>query len=141
VIEKQSIQEGLNRFTCSRDIFRRYHGRLCRLRQEIFLVVGLNNKNEVLTEQVVAMGTVDECRVEPREVFRPMIVEAVARALLIHNPPSGDPSPSPEDISLTRRICEVGTLLGVPVLDHLIIGANRYSSLRDMGMMSSIPGE
>jgi DNA repair protein RadC len=138
VIEKQTIQNGLNRFTCSRDIFRRYHGRLCGLRQEVFLVVGLNNKNEVLTEQVVAMGTVDECRVAPREVFRPMILEAVARALLIHNHPSGDPSPSPEDISLTRRISEVGNLLGVPVLDHLIIGANRYASLRDMGLMQGL---
>ena len=138
VIEKQNIQNGLNRFTCSRDIFKRYHSRLCSLRQEVFLAIGLNNKNEVLTEQVVAMGSVDECRVAPREVFRPMILEAVARALLLHNHPSGDPSPSPEDISLTGRLVKVGKLLGIPILDHLVIGGNRYASLRDMGLISGM---
>ncbi|MBN2716869.1 MAG: DNA repair protein RadC [Deltaproteobacteria bacterium] len=136
VIEKKSIQKGMNRFTCSRDIFLRYNGRMSSLRQEVFLVVGLNNKNEVLTEQVVAMGTVDECRVNPREVFRPLIIEAVARTLLIHNHPSGDPSPSPEDVRLTSRLASVGKLLGIPVLDHLVIGANKYCSLRDLGLMS-----
>ena len=137
VIEKKSIQQGMNRFSCSRDIFRRYNGRMSSLRQEVFLVVGLNNKNEVLTEQVVAMGTVDECRVNPREVFRPLIVEAVARTLLLHNHPSGDPAPSPDDLELTERLFKVGRLLGIPVLDHLIIGANKYCSLRDMGLMPS----
>ncbi|MBN2525525.1 MAG: DNA repair protein RadC [Deltaproteobacteria bacterium] len=136
VIEKRNIKAGLNRFTCSRDIFQRYHGRLSALRQEVFLAVGLNNKNEVLTEQVVAMGTVDECRVNPREVFRPMILEAVARVLLLHNHPSGDPTPSPDDVELTSRLAEVGILLGIPVLDHLVVGRNSYRSLRDMGLLT-----
>ncbi|MBN2340180.1 MAG: DNA repair protein RadC [Deltaproteobacteria bacterium] len=135
VIERRSVEKGFNRFTCSRDIFRRYHARLCRLKQEVFLVVGLNNKNEVIHEVIVAMGSVDECRVIPREVYRPLIMEAAARTIMLHNHPSGDPQPSPEDIALTQRLWRVGELLGISMLDHLVIGNDSYCSFRDMGLL------
>ena len=126
------------RLRCSDDIFRRYRVRMGGFSQEVFLVVGLNNKNEVVTEAVVAMGGVDECPVSPREVFRPLIAEACARMIALHNHPSGDCTPSPEDVALTRRIASAGELLGIPLLDHLVLGEGRYTSLRDLGMLGQV---
>lgn len=141
VVERRCIQKQAKGFTCSKEIFERYHARLSQLSQEVFLVVGLNNKNEIISEAVVAMGSVDECRVNPREVFRPLITEAAARTLVLHNHPSGDPRPSAEDIALTRRISEAGMLLGIPLLDHLVIGHHAYCSLRDMGVFMGRRGK
>ena len=124
------------RFSCSADIYKRYSARLSVLKQEVMYVVGLNNKNQPIVEKTVAMGSVTECRVNPREIFRPLIAEACARMIMLHNHPSGDSIPSPEDISLTRRVTEAGSLLGIPMLDHLVVGSGSYSSLRDMGIIS-----
>ncbi len=122
-------------FGCSKDIFEAYRARLGVLCQEVFLVVGLNNRNEMIKEITVAMGTLSECRVEPREVFRPLIAEAAARAVLIHNHPSGDPRPSAADISITERLSKVGNLVGIPILDHIIIARSGYSSLVDLNIL------
>ncbi len=135
VVEQSARSRAGARFECSADIFDTYRARFGRLRQEIFAVIGLNNKNEPLCEMVVAKGSVSECRVEPREVFRPLIAEAASRALLLHNHPSGDPTPSPSDLALTRRLVEAGQLLGIPVLDHVVIGPFRHSSFRDLGLI------
>lgn len=125
-------------FLCSTDIFDAYRARLGVLRQEIFLAVGLNNRNEVIKEMTVAMGTLSECRVEPREVFRPLIAEAAARAVLIHNHPSGDPTPSAADIAMTARLSAVGDLVGIPILDHIIVTRLAYSSLADLNLLRSV---
>ena len=119
----------------SEDVFNAYHTRLAPLRQEIFFVVGLNAKNQVIREITVAMGSIDECHVAPREVFRPLLLEAACRAILVHNHPSGDPAPSTQDLSLTRRLIKVGDLLGIPILDHVIIGRFSHVSLRDLGLV------
>jgi DNA repair protein RadC len=137
VVERRTKYTPKSRFLCSSDIYQAYNARMSGLSQEIFLVVGLNNKNETVTEMVVAKGSVNECLVTPREVFRPLIAEACAKMIALHNHPSGDPSPSAQDISLTRRLCKVGDLLNIPVLDHIIIGAGRYASFRDLGLMSA----
>ena len=126
-----------SRFSCSADIHGAYKARLSVLQQEVFLVVGLNNKNEVKRELIVAKGSVNECRVEPREVFRPMIAEAAARLILIHNHPSGDPEPSPDDVRLTKRLSSIGELIGIPILDHIVIGRRSYSSMRDLGILDA----
>lgn len=126
-----------SRFGCSADIYVAYKARLSVLQHEVFLVVGLNNKNEVTRELIVAIGSVNECRVEPREVFRPMIAEAAARVILIHNHPSGDPEPSPDDVKLTKRLCSIGELIGIPILDHIVIGGKSYSSMRDLGILDA----
>jgi DNA repair protein RadC len=134
VVERR--REAPRRAFCrSLEIWEAYRARLGSLRQEVFLVVGLNNRNEALREEVVAMGTLGECLVSPREVFRPMIAEAAARFIAVHNHPSGDPQPSPEDVALTRRLSEAGALLGIALLDHVIIGRCGYASLRDMGLI------
>jgi DNA repair protein RadC len=138
-VEQRAKQRVRGRFVCSQDIFEAYRDRLGWLRQEIFMVVGLNNRNEIIREEMVAKGTLNECFVEPREVFRPLITEAAARAVLVHNHPSGDPSPSPNDVALTRRLSKAGELVGVPILDHVIITCSSHASLRDLGLMDSEP--
>ena len=135
VVEQRSGKREQVSFQCSADIYDAYHARMAGLRQEVFLAVGLNNRNEVIREITAAKGTVNECRVEPREVFRPLIAEAAVRAILIHNHPSGDPTPSSYDVALTRRLVKVGELLGIPVLDHVIIGRFSHTSLRDLKLI------
>ncbi|MCP4674693.1 MAG: DNA repair protein RadC [Deltaproteobacteria bacterium] len=136
-VVEQAGRKGLNgRFECSSDIFEVYRARLGLLRQEIFIVVGLNSRNETVRELTVAKGSVSECRVEPSAVFRPLIAEAATRAILLHNHPSGDPTPSPYDVALTKRLAKIGELIGIPILDHVVIGGNTYSSLRDLGLIT-----
>ncbi len=134
VVERRRGAPG-RAFRSSADIWEAYRVRLGALPQEVFLVVGLNNRNEALREEVVAMGALNACLVSPREVFRPMIAEAAARVVAVHNHPSGDPQPSPDDVALTRRIAEAGALLGIALLDHVVIGRSGYASLRDMGLL------
>lgn len=104
--------------------------------QEKFSVALMTNKNEVKKMYLVSIGTIDSCNINPSDVFRPAILEpGCSRIAICHNHPSGDPTPSPEDIAVTKRLCEAGALLGISVIDHIIIGAGNYSSLRDLGMM------
>ncbi|MCK9523684.1 MAG: DNA repair protein RadC [Proteobacteria bacterium] len=126
-----------NRFTCSDDIFQAYRTRLSGLAQEVFLVVGLNIRHQVQCEHIVARGTVSECHVSPREIFRPLIMAACAKMAALHNHPSGDPTPSIQDIALTRRIAEVGDLVGIPLLDHIVVGISSYTSFRDLGFIGA----
>ncbi|MCP4198309.1 MAG: DNA repair protein RadC [Proteobacteria bacterium] len=135
IVEQTEQRKASSRFESSADIFESYKTRLAVLREEVFVVVGLNSRNEPIHELAVAQGSVNECRVAPATVFRPMIVEAAARAVLLHNHPSGDPTPSPHDVALTKRLVSVGEMVGIPILDHVIIGRNSYSSLRDLGLL------
>lgn len=109
--------------------------RLRFLEQEHFLSIHLNTKNRVIGIETVTVGTLDSSLVHPREVFKAAIKRSSAALILAHNHPSGDPHPSKEDLNLTRRLKEVGDLMGIPVLDHLIIGDNTYISLREEGIL------
>ena len=82
---------------------------------------------------VVATGTLNSTIVEPRDVFREAMLGAAAAIVVFHNHPSGDPSPSPDDIALTRRLAAVGELIGIPVVDHIVLGDARYCSLKEIG--------
>lgn len=104
--------------------------------REHFVVLGLSVRNKVLFREVVAIGSLSDCHVEPREIFKRAIINSSYRIVLVHNHPSGDPRPSPHDIALTRRLSKGGELLGIPVLDHIVLGASgAYASLRDLGMI------
>jgi DNA repair protein RadC len=81
---------------------------------------------------MVAMGSLSEVEVHPREIFRGAILAGAQAVILVHNHPSGDVSPSPEDLALTRRLKAAGELLGIPMLDHLIVAQDRHQSLIDM---------
>ncbi|MGE5554481.1 MAG: RadC family protein [Betaproteobacteria bacterium] len=105
------------------------------LSQEHFRVVLLDAKNQVLALELVSIGTLNSSLVHPRELFRRAIQACAAGVILVHNHPSGDPTPSAEDLALTRRLVEAGKLLGIEVLDHLIVGDNRYVSLKERALL------
>ncbi|MGE5576942.1 MAG: RadC family protein [Syntrophothermus sp.] len=103
--------------------------------KEHFLVLFLNTKNQILGKKVVSIGSLNASIVHPRELFRESIRHGSAAIILAHNHPSGDPAPSQEDLTMTRRVAEGGRLLGIEVLDHVIIGDNRFVSLKERGLM------
>lgn len=103
--------------------------------REHFIAVCLDRKGKSNAACTISIGSISETLVHPREVFKPAILASAASIVLIHNHPSGDPSPSPDDIKLTKRLVEVGEILGIEVLDHIIIGVNNYVSLKAMGAM------
>ena len=93
-------------------------------------VLVLDGKHSLLRCDRVSTGTLTSSIVHPREVFRPAIQAAAAAVICAHNHPSGDPEPSAEDVTVTRRLVEAGKLLGIPVLDHVVLGEARFVSLR-----------
>ena len=123
------------RFTSSQEVFRHFHERLRDRKKEVFLTLLLDSKNRVLREIQVSEGSLNASIVHPREVFGPVVRESAAAVLFVHNHPSGDPTPSREDLELTTRLRDAGTLMGVRVLDHIIIGCERYMSFADQGLM------
>lgn len=118
----------------SAEVYRHCGERLAALRKEQFHVILLDGKNRPLKDVRVSEGTLTASLVHPREVFVPVIEESAAAIILVHNHPSGDPTPSAEDIAITRRLRDVGELMGVRVLDHVIIGHGRYVSFSDEGL-------
>ncbi len=102
---------------------------------EHFGVVLLDTKHRVLKTTVLSIGTLDRSVVHPREVFREAATGRASGLVLFHNHPSGDPTPSGDDVALTRRLVEAGELMGIEVLDHLILTATRYCSLRESGRL------
>lgn len=101
-----------------------------RARREHFVVLLLNARHEMQRREVVSIGSLNASIVHPREVFLPAIVHSAASVVLVHNHPSGDPEPSEEDLSITRRLVEVGDLVGIGVLDHVIVAARGLVSFR-----------
>lgn len=101
------------------------------LDREYFKVVHLNTKNQVVKVETTAIGVLSSSPVHPREVFKEAIKMSSAGIVLAHNHPSGDPTPSQDDILLTKRLRNAGEILGIPVIDHIIFGDNRYVSLKE----------
>ena len=105
------------------------------LEQEHLRVLLLNTKNEVLSIQEIYVGNVNSSMVRPAEVFRPAIRDNAPSIIIVHNHPSGDPTPSPEDVAITKLLVSTGELLGIEPLDHVVIGSgNRYVSLNEKGL-------
>lgn len=109
-------------------------------KKEWFVVILLDVKGFVITQEVVAIGTLSETLVHPREVFYPAIRHCAASMILVHNHPSGDPSPSKEDYAITDTLVKVGALMSIPVRDHIIVGKERYVSFKQEGF-SFTPSE
>lgn len=103
------------------------------LKQEQLRVLVLNTKNVVLSMETVSIGTANSSLVHPREVFRPAIRKGGTSIILVHNHPSGDPTPSQEDFASTERIRDCGKLMGIELLDHIVIGGATFVSLKDIG--------
>ena len=103
--------------------------------KEHFLVLYLNARNQIIYQEVISIGSLSASIVHPREVLRPGIERGAASIVLSHNHPSGDVTPSREDLDLTRRLTQAGQLLGMEVLDHVIVAENDYLSLKERGLM------
>ena len=101
--------------------------------REVFLVLHLNTKHKVVKEEIISLGTLNASLIHPREVFRSAVKEGSYALLIAHNHPSGDPSPSDEDILVTKKLLSAGEILGIHVLDHVIIGHGRYWSWAEDG--------
>jgi DNA repair protein RadC len=102
---------------------------------ETFGVLALDVRHRLKHESVISVGCLTSSLVHPREVFKEAVASRAAALILFHNHPSGDPEPSAEDVSITRRLASAGTLLGIEVLDHLILGAGRFASLKERGVL------
>lgn len=104
-------------------------------KKEHFAILLLNTKNHIIGLRDISIGSLTASIVHPREIFHEAIVHTAASIILIHNHPSGDPSPSREDIAVTQRVVKSGKLLDIPVLDHIILGYNRWVSLKEKGLL------
>jgi DNA repair protein RadC len=118
----------------SAEVYRHCGARLAALRKEQFHVLLLDGKNRLIKDVRISEGSLTASLVHPREVFVPVVEESAAAIILVHNHPSGDPTPSAEDIAITDRLRKVGELMGVSVLDHVVIGEGRYVSFADEGL-------
>ena len=111
-------------------------GLVAGLDREVFYVLLVDGKNRVAGINLVSIGSLSATLVHPREVFKAAIAGSAAAVVLVHNHPSGDPTPSAEDLALTRRLCEVGDLVGIRVLDHVVLGdGGAFRSLADEGLL------
>jgi DNA repair protein RadC len=126
--------EANGRIRGPRDVFQRMGPLLRDLRQEEFHALLLNTQHRIIRDVLVTRGILDASLIHPREVFRGAIVESAAGVILVHNHPSGDPTPSLEDRTVTRQLSMAGKAVGIPVLDHIIIGEGRYVSLGEEGL-------
>ncbi len=115
------------------DVYERYRYVLADSPVEVFLVVLLDVKNRCLQDVCVSVGILNGSLVHPREVFATAVAERAATIILVHNHPSGDPSPSSEDREITQRLRSAGEIVGIPVLDHVIIGSCSFYSFREGG--------
>lgn len=123
-----------------RDVYERCAPTMRDLSHEEFRVLLLNTQHAVTGELTVTRGVLDGSVVHPREVFRPAIAGSAAAILLVHNHPSGDPTPSVEDRAVTRQLAGAGAVVGIPVLDHLVVGDGRYVSFVEAGLLAPSSG-
>ncbi len=124
-----------DRFTSPQQVYEHYNFTYRDRRKEYFLALLLDGKNRVIREVRISEGSLNQSIVHPREVFNPAVRESAAAIILVHNHPTGDPSPSREDREITRRLKEAGDLMGVKVLDHIIIGDGAFLSFTSEGML------
>ncbi|OGU19929.1 MAG: hypothetical protein A3K13_10110 [Gemmatimonadetes bacterium RIFCSPLOWO2_12_FULL_68_9] len=120
---------------CPADVYRWCRAALGDLVVEEFRLLTLDAQHRITRDLLLTRGTLTSSLVHPREVFRQAIAEAAAGVIVVHNHPSGDPTPSVEDRAVTRQLVEAGRLLDLPVYDHLIVGADRYFSFAEAGLL------
>jgi len=130
----QRLERGRS-FTGSRSVFEHFHLRLRGERQECIYCLLLDAKNRVMREVAVSRGGLTTSLAHPREILRTAIAEAANAIILVHNHPSGDPTPSADDIHLTRRVKQAAELAGIRLLDHVIVADEGYASLADRGQL------
>lgn len=99
--------------------------------RENFVVLCLNRKYDIISAEIASIGTISECFVHPREIFKAAVLSSAAAIIVGHNHPSGNPAPSQDDIEITKRLIEAGKIMGIDVLDHIVIGDDCHVSIRE----------
>ena len=120
---------------CPQDVHSLLGPEMSALAQEQLRVLLLNTRNQVRGQRVIYMGNVNSSVIRPAEVLRAAVIESAPSIIISHNHPSGDPTPSPEDVSITRELVQAGKLLGIDLLDHVVIGGDRWVSLKERKLM------
>lgn len=115
------------------DVYRRLYPRMRESKKETFMELCLDTKNQIIREDTVSIGSLNANVVHPREVFRTALIESAAQIIVAHNHPSGDPTPSREDIEITKKLVETGKIVGIGVMDHVVIGDGRHFSMKEAG--------
>jgi len=126
--------EGLS-VSCSKDVYDLFRLRLASSQREHFLVLTLNTRNQILSEDLCALGSINTVHVPPAGVVRQAVIRSAPSIICLHNHPSGDPTPSPEDRLLTEKIVQAASLMGVRMLDHVIVATRSYYSFSDAGAL------
>ena len=121
----------ITKITCAEDVFEYFHERLKDKKEEHFYILMLNTQNNIIGEQLISKGILDASIIHPREVFKPAIKNSASKIILVHNHPSGDPTPSQEDLEITDKLIKAGEELEIKVLDHVIIGKDTYWSWKE----------
>ena len=137
VKEESHKYEVETRISCPKDIYE-VLTKVCRIQcnaEEVVILITLNTKNIVTGYFEVHRGTINTSLVHPREVFKRALLNNARYIIVAHNHPSGDPNPSKEDIQITERLKEAGNLLGINLLDHIIVGEDKYISLKEKGVL------
>ncbi len=116
-----------------KDVARLFMDEMKHYDREHFKAAFLNTKNQIIKVVTVSIGSLNASIVHPREILKPAIAVSAASIVLVHNHPTGDPSPSREDVEFTRRFARCGELMGIELLDHIVIGADRFQSLKESG--------
>jgi|TARA_Y100000310_G_C20689773_1_gene821456 DNA repair protein RadC len=111
---------------CAKDVYNYFIDDLKEKKKEHLYILMLDSKNRIIKEELISVGSLDSSLVHPRELFKVAIKESAFAIMLVHNHPSGDPEPSEEDIKMTKQIIEAGKILNILVLDHIIIGKDRF---------------
>jgi len=135
IVVREDAPEWVNcRFTSPRQIYEMFQN-LALEAKEHFITLHLDGKNRIACFDRVSVGSLNQTIVHPREIFKTALLSSAAAIVLIHNHPSGDPTPSREDLEITRRIKEAGELLGIRVLDHIIVGNGQFLSMTEGGLL------
>ena len=119
----------------ARDVFEYVSQRLITNQQEHFMILLLDSKNKIVKDEVISMGTLNASIIHPREVFKAAIRESANSIILVHNHPSGDPEPSAEDEQITEKLFDAGELLNIKVLDHVIVGKDKFWSFKERSVL------
>ena len=127
ISKRKGIVNKKQRISSAMDVFYLFKDEFLGKVKEYFYILLLDTKNNIISKEQISVGILDASIVHPREIFRPAIKNSASRVILIHNHPSGDPSPSEEDLSITSKLIEVGELIGIDVLDHVIVGDSYWS--------------
>ncbi|WP_067930634.1 JAB domain-containing protein [Alicyclobacillus kakegawensis] len=135
LVREGSIPSDTKQVRCAEDAYQILSSYLDGVDREHVVVMFLNTKHYVLGINTVSVGSLDASVVHPREVLKPAILANASAILIAHNHPSGDPEPSPEDISVTKILCEACKIIGIDLLDHLVLGEGRFISIRAQGYL------